>query len=137
MGPNRTLTAHRLAFAQTDPQDIVVGTELTWPMALEGYPLHVGLTVQSKDTVQGSAFMAYAGNFHATVKAPGNVQVMLYDQTCTLVFLECGFALLGQQSFSGASELLDEHLLPGTYTASVTMDGGRDMQAYSWAVTIQ
>ena len=137
MGPNRTLSAHRLVFMDTEPVDLVSGQEATWDMAVPGLPVEAGVVLESKDTVPGCcAAGSFIGSRSVALLAPGNVQVISDTFSCTLV-VACSATLLGYTSQWYGSAFLDEHLVPGTYTATVKPDQTNAAEAYSWAMYIQ
>ena len=135
LGPDRTLSARQLVFDQTAPVDLAPGAPSSWSMPVPGHALVLGVVVGSKPTVDGSAVAAFPGNFDVKLTSPANVDVVAERQEC-LVFVSCGMALLGYFTFGYSTDLLDEHLVPGQYAVSVTTDGGRDMQAWSWALYV-
>jgi hypothetical protein len=135
LGPDRPLSARQLVFAQTAPVDLAAGAVASWSMPVQGHPLVLGVVVGTKVTVEGSAVAAFPGNLDVKLTSPRNVDVVAERQEC-LVLVSCGMALLGSYSYGFSTDLLDEHLVPGEYAVSVTTDGGRDMQAWSWSLTV-
>lgn len=136
-GPNRTLSAHRLVYLQTDPVDLVSGQEATWDMAIPGLPVEAGVVLESKDTVPDCCSAgSFVGSRAVSLTAPGNVQVIMDHYDCMLV-VACSMTLLGNTSEWYGAPFLDEHLVPGTYTASVKADQTNASQAFSWALYIQ
>jgi hypothetical protein len=135
-GPDRTLVAHRLAYSETEPVDLASGQEATWAMPVDRLPVDVGVVILSKDTVPDCcAAAAFMGSSRVALTSPGNVQVIT-DQDDCIPFVSCNFLVLGSSSTWRSAGFLDEHLVPGTYTASVTADQANGFQAYSWALTV-
>lgn len=135
-GPNATLVAHRLVHLWGDPVDVPMAQETTWPLEIPGFPLMVGLEIQSKRNVPDCCGVAsYMGPRHVTVTTPANVEVVAEDVDC-LPFMGCPLNPIGTSSNGYYTEFLDEHLVPGTYTASVLIDQANNMQAYAWALYI-
>lgn len=135
-GPNRTLVAHRLSYTATDPVDVPAGQETTWEMPVSGLPVLAGVALTTKETVPDCCSVAaYPGTHDVGLVAPGNVPVLTSHQDC-VPLVDCPFTVIGGYTFSYRSDLLDEHLLPGTYTASVASDHANNIQAYSWALTV-
>lgn len=136
LGPDRTLTAHRLVFMETEPVDLASGQPSTWEMPIPGLPVEVGVALESKETVPDCCSAAsYLGPRTIGITAPGNVAILTEETDC-LPLMGCPFTPLGRFSWWYGSEFLDEHLVPGTYAATVTPDQANNAQAFSWAVYI-
>lgn len=135
LGPDRPLTARQLSFVATAPVDVPANQAVTWEMALDNHPLVAGVVLQSKPTVDGMGVVSYPGNMDVALTTAGNVDVIAERMDC-VVFVSCPMALLGSTSYGFWSGFLDERLVPGSYTGKVLMDGGRELQAYSWALVI-
>ncbi|MEA3137237.1 MAG: hypothetical protein QOJ26_334 [Thermoplasmata archaeon] len=136
-GPNRTLTAHRLVYTQTDAVNVPMGQAVSWDMPLEGFPVRAGMRIVGKEDVPGCCGAAhYMGPRHIRLTSPDSVDVLAEDVDC-LPIMGCQFSLIGNVGMSYMSGYLDEHLVKGTYTASLTVDQANNLQAYSWATVIE
>ncbi|HUR25944.1 MAG TPA: hypothetical protein VM327_08040 [Candidatus Thermoplasmatota archaeon] len=135
-GPDRPLSARAITYTRTEPLDVVPGQETTWEMAVPGHPLNAGVVLESKPTSGDLSLASFPGNFKARLTSPENVDVIAVDQPCTPA-VDCGIVLAGHNGYSSPGTYLDEHLVPGTYLASMTMENGHDMRAYSWAISVQ
>ena len=135
-GPNATLVAHRLVYLEGDPVDVPMAQPTTWPLEIPGFPLIVGIEIESKRNVPDCCGVAsYMGPRHVKMTTPANVDVLVEDVDC-LPLMGCPLNPIGTSSNGYNTEFLDEHLVPGTYTASVLIDQANNMQAYAWAVYI-
>jgi hypothetical protein len=133
-GPDRPLQARLLDFVQTTPVDVQANADTTWDMDVPGQPLLVGLQLESKPTGAFFAIAPISGSNTVSVSSPLNVEVLHGEDTCPV---SCDFTLLGNTGNGYSSELLEEHLVPGTYHAKVSMQTSNGMQAYSWALSIR
>jgi hypothetical protein len=138
-GPNRTLTAHHLASVVTDFVDVPMGQEVSWDMPLEGFPVWVGLEITGKQDLQDCCGAAhYMGSRHVRLLSPDNVNVLTEDEDYDcLPAMGCQLSVFGNVWEFYNSEGFDEHLVPGTYTATVTIDQANNLQAHSMAMVIQ
>jgi hypothetical protein len=133
-----TLSARLLEFTSTTPVDLAPNADTAWDMAVDAQPIVAGVQLLSKATAPTccTAVAPVVGSHKITLNSPDNVDV-LGDASATCGPTPwCGFGVLGQMGWGYGSSLLDEHLVPGTYHATVHMDVSNNMQGYSWAVFV-
>jgi hypothetical protein len=136
-GPNRTLTAHRLAYVESATVPVPTGQPANWEFPIEGHPVRLGVVVENQETVPDCCGAAtYMGPRHVRVTSPDSVEVLVSDTDC-LPLMGCPVNPLGTVRSTQLSAYLDEHLVTGTYAASVTVDQGNNLQAYAWAIVIE
>ncbi|MHB1262484.1 MAG: hypothetical protein ACYC2H_12295 [Thermoplasmatota archaeon] len=134
-GPNRTLSARLLEFTTTEPVDLMPNQATSFTMDVVGQPLAVGLEIESKPSAAGFfSGASLLGNYEVSMRTPGQVEVLGTQATCTPW---CDFALLRSLTEGFQSAFLSEHLLPGVYEATVTLETANDLQAYAWAISIK
>lgn len=134
-GPNRTLTARLLEFTATAPVDLAPNQGTSFPMEVAGQPLAVGVEIESKPTPAGFfSGASFLGNHQVSMRTPGQVEVLGTQATCTPW---CDFSILGGLTQGFHSAFLSEHLVPGTYEATVTLETANDLQAYAWAISVK
>lgn len=134
-GPNRTLSARLLEFTHTTPVDLAANQATTFTMDVPGQPLQVGLEIESKPSAAGFfSGVSLLGNYQVSMRSPNQVEVLGTQETCTPA---CDFSMLRSMTASFESTLLGEHLVPGSYEATVTLETAHDLQAYGWAISIK
>jgi hypothetical protein len=134
-GPNQTLSARLLEITETEPVDLPANQATTFTMDVPGHPLRVGIGIGSK-RIEPPGFFAgvsVIGNYQMSLRTPGNVEVIGKQATCSPT---CDFSILRGVEEGFQSALLDEHLVSGTYTATITMETANDIQGYAFAVSI-
>ncbi|HUR25948.1 MAG TPA: hypothetical protein VM327_08060 [Candidatus Thermoplasmatota archaeon] len=135
-GPNRTLSARLLEFVLTTPVDVPANQKTSFTMDVPGFPLHAGVALQSKRIADSFfAGVTIVGNHQVSLLSPDRVDVLDgASMTCSPF---CDFSFLGGIDGNGyGSGFLDEHLKPGSYEATVTMETSNDVQAYGFALYI-
>ncbi len=134
-GPNRTLSARLLEFTASDPVDLMPNQATSFTMDVAGQPLSVGLEIESKPSAAGFfSGASVLGNYEVSLRSPGQVEVLGTKESCTPW---CDFALLRSLTEGFQSAFLSEHLTPGTYEATVTLETANDLQAYGWAISVK
>lgn len=137
LGPNRTLAARLLAFVETAPVDVAPNAVTTFALDIPGSPLHAGVAFQSKrvaDLFIGG--LTVLGNHQVSLMSPDRVDVLSGGAMANCSPF-CDVSLLGGiDDFGYTSGFLNEHLRPGSYEASVTMETSNDIQAYGFALFI-
>jgi hypothetical protein len=134
-GPDRPLSARLLDFTVTPPVDVQANADTQWDMAVPGQPLVAGVQITSKDTAGLFSVAAIQGSDSVLLTSPANVEVLNAEDMCTVT---CSFNLIGSGNGNGyQTPFLEEHLVPGTYHAKVSMQASNSMQASSWALSIR
>jgi hypothetical protein len=136
-GPNTTLSARLLEFTQSDTVDVAANGDTSWDLQMPGQPLIVGLQMESKGQVGQAAVLPLVGDHKVALQSPLNVEVLDAQPAQCGPTPWCSFALLGQTGWGYSSGFLDEHLVPGTYHATISMQASNDMQAFAWGLTVR
>ncbi|MFA5944784.1 MAG: hypothetical protein WC876_10000 [Candidatus Thermoplasmatota archaeon] len=137
-GPNRTLSARLLDYAETTAVDIPANQATSFTMDVVGRPLRVGVVLETKDDVAGFfGAMDILGPHTPTLVSPDNVQVLQDNQESASCVPWCSFTLIGGFSRGYVSADLDEHLMAGTFTATVDMGTANGITAYAWSLSIR
>ena len=135
LGPNRTLAAQLLDFVMTTPVDVPANQATSFTMDVPGFPLHAGVAFQSKPIADSFfAGVTILGNHEVSLVSPDNVDVVAGSATCQ-PFCDLSF-IGGIDEFGYSSGFLDEHLKPGSYTATITMETDNDVQAFGFALFV-
>lgn len=136
-GPNVTMQAKRIVYAESEAHALTTGTPATWSFTSTA-PLQVGIEIRDAPTVptplgDGLTVGTYLLAYDVRVTAPGNVDVLQETSQCQGL---CTFSPVSSGLVYGfASEFLDEHLRAGDYAVSVQVDGN-GLEAVSWTITI-
>ncbi|MEA3137239.1 MAG: hypothetical protein QOC71_1520 [Thermoplasmata archaeon] len=136
-GPNRTISARLLEIIETDPVDVASNADTTFTMDVPTQPLLVGIGLQSK-RLNPPGFFAGAsllGDYQVSLRSPGNVQVISDGDACAPAM--CEQSVLRGISADYPSDFLGEHLTPGTYSATISVETANDIQAFGYALAIK
>ena len=137
LGPNGTvLRAKRIAHQMGEPHALTTGQEATWSFDAPGIPVYAGIEISTVNNAGffgvGSTIQSYA----ATLTSPNNVVVLDESGDCSGPNGGCGgFSLIGGFSMGFGTDFLDEYLVPGSYTAAVTVQGN-NLQATEFVAYI-
>jgi hypothetical protein len=137
-GPNRTLSARLLEFQQTDPVDVPANQATTFTMDVAGHPLLVGLELESQRQVEPFfGVLLIMGAHTPALVSPDQVQVLTGTDESAGCLPWCSFNPIGSFTWAYQSVFLDEHLTPGTFTATVEMTTANGVTASAWALSIR
>lgn len=139
LGPNVTMEARRVVEEMTPPKDLAAG-ETTLQLDAPKAPLLLGVVISSKNS--GVPFLdgpSVLGPFQVTVTSPANVAVL--EEDCQGGggggFPLCGAALaFGGDDAYFQTAFLDEYLVPGAYTVSITTQQVNGYEAFAYQVQI-
>jgi hypothetical protein len=137
-GPNQTLSARLLQYTETEPVPVAANQATTFTMDVAGHPFQAGVVLESVDSVNGFFGVAEVMGAHTvTLVTPDNVQVLQDGDSGSGCLPWCAFNPIGSFEWPYESAFLDEHLRPGTFTATVEMSTANNVQTYAWAVSIR